>query len=208
MTLPTNNRLTARPSRSWASRRPTRCRPRSRGPAPRACPLKRRWGGEGADRGSQQTMVARHARSWQLRASSSAASSAASSLLRSPIQQSTHATHTQQQHPPPHLGERPVLAPERVASAPWPTMWVDGSYLSACSYSSGTLHRGGDEMTACCWVCAMVAAWWEGTLDRLQRPTTLRHTTTFTSHPPQVVVHHHGLQANVAHLMEHLCAAN
>ena len=39
-----------------------------------------------------------------------------------------------------HLGERPVLAPDRVARAPEATMWVEGSYLRACSYSSGTLH--------------------------------------------------------------------
>lgn len=47
-------------------------------------------------------------------------------------------------HPPAlrsHLGERPVLAPDRVASAPEATMWVEGSYLRACSYSSGTLQH-------------------------------------------------------------------
>ena len=39
-------------------------------------------------------------------------------------------------------------------------------------------------------------------------PAALPPTPTLpdSKHPPQVVVHHHGLQANVAHLMEHLCA--
>ncbi len=49
--------------------------------------------------------------------------------------------------PPSHLGERPVFAPDRVARAPEATMWVDGSYLSACSYSSGTLQAGRDACT-------------------------------------------------------------
>lgn len=43
----------------------------------------------------------------------------------------------------PHLGDRPVLAPDRVASAPEETMWVDGSCRSACSYSSATLQPFG-----------------------------------------------------------------
>lgn len=43
----------------------------------------------------------------------------------------------------PHLGERPVLAPDSVASAPEDTMWVDGSCRSACSYSSATLQPFG-----------------------------------------------------------------
>ena len=42
-----------------------------------------------------------------------------------------------------HLGERPVLAPDRVARAPEATMCVEGSYLRACSYNSGTLQGAG-----------------------------------------------------------------
>lgn len=49
--------------------------------------------------------------------------------------------------PPSHLGERPVLAPDRVARAPEATMWVEGSYLSACSYNSGTLQEERDACT-------------------------------------------------------------
>ena len=131
--------LTAHPSRSWGSPRPTTHQPRCQAPAPHACPC----GGE------EKLLAFAHCSSFGAVQSAQLWWADRGVHLRTP----TEAACLPACLPAPtrsgnslfdaHLGDRPVLAPDRVASAPAPTMWVEGSYLSACSYSSGTLQRWG-----------------------------------------------------------------
>ena len=116
-----------------------------------------------------------------------------------------------------HLGERPVLAPERVARAPEATMWVLGSYLSACSYSSGTLRWGGEGggggqgvdvrgfHAARSPAHSPAAAAPSSIKQHLYDPCPpSQRKQQQPPPPPEVVVDDDGLQADVAHLVKHL----